>query len=184
MNTFILLAIAAGVVLLIVEGAFMARLKPEQIVKITTHSVLTAVGVVLLIFIIMNKVHWIFLPVAVVIPFLDGIYRHLQSRGKIQQWLDVSHFVSREVGRFAQHSRSALRETTRSQPQTQPPAPARHGDMTSAEALQILGLTPGADEQSIKEAHRRLMRTLHPDRGGDPKKAAKVNRAKDILLGE
>ena len=56
--------------------------------------------------------------------------------------------------------------------------------MTRAEALDVLGLDDGASEQDIKDAHHRLIGGLHPDHGGSTYLAAKINQAKDVLLGD
>ena len=60
---------------------------------------------------------------------------------------------------------------------------AQTGTMTREEALQVLGLEAGASEDDIKEAHHRLIAGHHPDRGGSTYLAAKINQAKDVLLG-
>ena len=56
------------------------------------------------------------------------------------------------------------------------------GQMTRAEALEILGLKAGAGDADIRAAHQRLMRAAHPDAGGSDWLAARINQARDILL--
>lgn len=56
--------------------------------------------------------------------------------------------------------------------------------MSRAEALEILGLKQGATEEEIKAAYRKLIANAHPDAGGSDWMAAKLNEAKQILLGK
>lgn len=63
------------------------------------------------------------------------------------------------------------------------PPPQSSGGMTRKEALAVLGVTEDATEEDIVAAHRKLMQKMHPDRGGNDYLAAKINQAKDMLLG-
>ncbi len=56
--------------------------------------------------------------------------------------------------------------------------------LTREEALAVLGLDADASREHIIEAHRRLIQKLHPDRGGSSYLAAKINQAKDLLVGK
>lgn len=65
-----------------------------------------------------------------------------------------------------------------------PPPPPSGGAMSRDEALQVLGLQAGATPDEIRAAHRRLMRLAHPDQGGSTWIAARLNQARDMLLGQ
>lgn len=54
--------------------------------------------------------------------------------------------------------------------------------MSPEEALDVLGLAPGATPAAVRAAHRRVVQLVHPDRGGSNYLATKINEAKDVLL--
>ncbi len=59
----------------------------------------------------------------------------------------------------------------------------KRGQMTRTEALEILGLGEGADREQIMQRYKTLMKSNHPDRGGSSYLAARINQARDTLLG-
>lgn len=54
--------------------------------------------------------------------------------------------------------------------------------MTKREAALILGVRENTSIDRIKVQHRKILLINHPDRGGSPYVAAKINEAKDLLL--
>ena len=60
-----------------------------------------------------------------------------------------------------------------------PPGPR----MSREEALEVLGLADPVTEADVRAAWLRLMRVAHPDSGGSDWLAARVNQARDVLLG-
>ncbi|CAR26873.1 hypothetical protein ZYGR_0I01450 [Zygosaccharomyces rouxii] len=57
--------------------------------------------------------------------------------------------------------------------------------MTESEAFLILNISPTEieqlDEKMLKRKHRRAMVQNHPDKGGSPYLAIKINEARDVL---
>ena len=53
--------------------------------------------------------------------------------------------------------------------------------MSKREAALILGVGPSANQKRYRAAHRSIMLLNHPDKGGSPYLAAKINQAKDLL---
>jgi hypothetical protein len=72
--------------------------------------------------------------------------------------------------------------TRRPPGQAAPPPAARSGRMSLEEARSILGVGPAATREEIRAAYTRLMRSVHPDKGGTTGLAAQLNAARDRLL--
>ena len=59
---------------------------------------------------------------------------------------------------------------------------AKKPDREADQARALLGVRKSADADAIRTAHRRLIAELHPDRGGAPEDARRINAARDLLL--
>ena len=62
------------------------------------------------------------------------------------------------------------------------PAAGSAGPMSLNEARSVLGVGPEASTQEIQAAYTRLMRVVHPDRGGAVGLAVQLNLARERLL--
>ena len=60
--------------------------------------------------------------------------------------------------------------------------PGQPSVQDEAAARAILGVRRDAGPDEIRAAHRRLVASVHPDRGGSPELTRQVNGARDLLL--
>ena len=98
---------------------------------------------------------------------LDEVAGDADSLSLLESWLDAN--------------RAGWREYFAAQDKSDNAGHATNGDRL-AEAYDVLGLKPGASATEIRDAHRELMKALHPDHGGSSYLAAKINQARDLLL--
>ncbi|MBY6033861.1 DnaJ domain-containing protein [Marinobacter daepoensis] len=139
-------------------------LSPEGQKAAIWKVLLVAGGALLLFMVLTGRVHVLTAGIAALIPLirkLPVLFRHLP-------WL------RRALG--------ATEERGAGQGQQQAHA-APAGAMSEREACDILGVQPGCSSEEVVAAHRRLMLKVHPDRGGNDYLAAKLNEARDVLLG-
>ena len=52
------------------------------------------------------------------------------------------------------------------------------------QALALLGLQDGASREEVQKAYKAKMKEHHPDNGGDPEIASRLNAARDLLLSQ
>lgn len=74
----------------------------------------------------------------------------------------------------------AVREDAAANAAAKPPTPV----MDASEAARVLGVAENADAAAIRAAHKKLIAQIHPDKGGTDYLAAKINEARDVMLGE
>lgn len=159
------LALAAAVFVILKQwGALSAEKK-----KAATWKVVLVIGGALLVFMVLTgRVHVLTAAVAAVIPLLRKLPALLKFAPAINRFMGA-----KQQGEWQEQ---ANRQSG--------PGTDLTGRMSEREACDILGVKAGCTEEEIVMAHRRLMQKLHPDRGGNDYLAAKLNEAKQILLGK
>jgi TPR repeat protein len=58
------------------------------------------------------------------------------------------------------------------------------GEMTIAQALEVLGISSGETKQGVRVRYHQLIKCLHPDVGGSAYLARQLNAARDLLLNQ
>lgn len=148
---------------------FLHRLQtmPKQLIKAKLIKIIWLfAGLVIMALVVTGKLNGLFAALGVAIAFL---FRLLPSLLRY-----VPQF-QRLWGLF----RAGGEDWSRQQSEG---GRTRGAELTKAEALEVLGLKPGASEEEIILAHRKLIAKLHPDKGGSDYLAAKINLAKQVLL--
>ena len=144
---------------------------PERRRKLLLRGGFFALIGILLILEATGRVHWVMAAVAAALPFIKVLFG-LLLRGLpfLQVW--------------QKHRQTGQEQSNQEQSNQKNSSPAQtSSEITKEEAWQLLGLEPSASREDIIQAHKRLIQKVHPDRGGNDYLAAKLNAARDLLLG-
>lgn len=114
-----------------------------------------------------GRVHWIMAAAATALPFIKILF------GLLLRGLPF-------LGAWKKHRQTGQGQSG----QENAPPPQSSSEITEDEAWQLLGLESSASREEIIQAHKRLIQKVHPDRGGNDYLAAKLNAARDLLLGK
>ena len=151
---FLALVAVAGIMWYL---AWYNRASPERRKQSLRSTLLYGVGAALLLLVVTGRIPWLFAIFSAAVP-----------------WINKAMAAKRIWSSFSQSQSDS--DAGKRQPQR----PIE--SMTREEALQILGLEPGANKEEIIIAHRKLMSKVHPDKGGTDYLAKSINQARQVLL--
>ncbi|UOA10578.1 DnaJ domain-containing protein [Methylobacter sp. S3L5C] len=156
------------ILLLVIIAFFSLRAfqksSPSLLAKYARVSLLCIIGLTLLYLTATGRLNWLFALLGLAVAYLFRLMPTLLHYAPQLQRLWQEFYGSKQHASQQQSDASVK------------------GKMSVEEAYEVLGLKPGASEQDIILAHRKLMQKIHPDRGGSDYLAAKINLAKKILL--
>lgn len=161
MVRLVLLIAILGIALLLWYKIKIA--KPAERKKVIFWSILSALGLVLLLLAMTGHLNIITAAIAALFAAAPRLLQYARYLPFIQKM-------------FQQHTQTG-------QNQQQNTAESARKGMSKQQAYDILGLKPGCNREDIISAHKRMMQKVHPDRGGSDYLAAQINQAKDVLLG-
>ena len=104
----------------------------------------------------------------------ERVYRSRQAGGRTRESRGGFGAGAR---REARRDRQRARNGDRRRPQGQAAS-----DLSPAEAYSRLDLETGAEESEVRQAYRRKVKEVHPDRGGDEAAFKRVTEAYETLV--
>lgn len=142
--------------------AWYHRADPEARRRSLRTVTLYGIGIGLLVLVVTGRIPWLFALFSAAVPWINRAMAARQAWHYFRRWGDQG-----QGGAGGGQGPGRPIES-----------------MTRNEALEILGLRPGATREEVIDAHRKLMSRVHPDKGGSDYLAQSINQARKILLDD